>query len=187
MSEKDRDRWDEKWGSRSGEPYEPHPVLTKHRELLDGKGDALDLACGRGQNALWLAGLGYRVVGVDISRVALKSATADARRLGLSQQTLFELTDIDSYSLPVGSYDLLCVIRFLDRRLFSAIKASLKQGGLIVYATRHIGVLQDHPGLNRDYLLERDELLEQFAEWPVLHYLEGPVEAEIIAQKPAGL
>jgi SAM-dependent methyltransferase len=155
--------------------------------MLAGRGDALDLACGRGQNALWLAGRGYRVVGVDISRIALKSATAEARRLRLSQHTQFELVDVDSYSLPVGSYDLVCVIRFLDRRLFAAIRASLRQGGLIVCATRHTGALQDHPGVNRDYLLERDELLEQFTGWPILHYLEGPVEAEIIAQKPAGL
>jgi SAM-dependent methyltransferase len=153
--------------------------------MLAGRGDALDLACGRGQNAIWLAGLGYRVTGIDISPVALKSAMADARRSGLSQQALFELTDIDSYSMPAGSYDLVCVIRFLDRRLFSAIKASLRQGGLIVYATRHTGVLQDHPEVNRDYLLEKDELRELFAGWPILHYLEGPTEAEIIAQKPA--
>ncbi|MGB3716827.1 MAG: class I SAM-dependent methyltransferase [Candidatus Promineifilaceae bacterium] len=187
MSEKDRERWDAKWGSRSGELLEPHPVLTKHREMLASRGDALDLACGRGQNALWLARLGYRVVGVDISRVALKSATTDARRFGLSQQTVFEQTDIDSYSPPVGAYDLVCVIRFLDRRLFSAIRASLRPGGLVVYATRHLGALEAHPGINDAYLLERGELLEQFIEWTVLHYREGPVETEIIARKPADI
>lgn len=187
MSDKDRERWDAKWGSRSGEPFEPHPVLTKHREILAGRGDALDLACGRGQNALWLARLGYQVIGVDISPVALNSARTDARRFGLSHRTQFELTDIDSYSLPEGTYDLICVIRFLDRRLFSAIRASLRPGGLVVYATRHLGAFEVHPDINKAYLLERDELLEQFGEWPVLHYREGAVEAEIIARKPADL
>jgi tellurite methyltransferase len=187
MSEKDRERWDAKWEARSGDVFEPHPMLTNHRGLLVGEGDALDLACGRGQNAVWLAGLGYRVIGVDISSTALKSAKAEAKRLGLSQQTHFEQTDIDHYTLPQNTYDLICVIRFLDRRLFPAIRNAIRGGGLVVYATRHFGAAAFQPEMNQAYLLERDELLEHFAGWTVLHYREGTAEAEIIARKPTDI
>jgi 2-polyprenyl-3-methyl-5-hydroxy-6-metoxy-1,4-benzoquinol methylase len=96
MSEKDRERWDAKWQSRLDSPFEPHPLLLRKQELLAGDGFALDLACGRGQNSLWLARLGYDVLGVDISRVALKAAKADASRHGLSERLRFEQVDLDA-------------------------------------------------------------------------------------------
>jgi tellurite methyltransferase len=185
MSEKDQERWDNKWESRSQTAFEVHPVLINNQELLKGEGDALDLACGRGQNALWLATLGLRVVGLDISRVALDFAIGEAQRHGLSNRTVFNQVDIDNYPLPEDAYDLICVVRFLDRGLFPRLKAALRPGGLIVYATRHLGVLDIHPDTNSAYLLRAGELLREFDEWTVLHYQEGPIEAEIIATKPS--
>ncbi|HET6443592.1 MAG TPA: class I SAM-dependent methyltransferase [candidate division Zixibacteria bacterium] len=184
MSEKDQERWDAKWESRTQAAFEVHPVLTNNQELLKGEGDALDLPCGRGQNTLWLAALGYRVVGLDISRVALDFAMSEAQRHGQSQRTEFNQVDIDHYPLPEAAYDLICVIRFLDRSLFPGLKAALRPGGLIVYATRHLGALEIYPDTNSAYLLRDSELLREFDEWPLLHYHEGPIEAEIIASKP---
>jgi SAM-dependent methyltransferase len=159
-------------------------VLTGHRDLLEGNGHALDLACGRGQNALWLARLGYRVLGVDISSVALSFARSETRRLGLTHRVEFEQVDLGVWTLPEAVYDLVCTIRFLDRTLIPAIKSALLPGGIVIYATRHLGVLKFQPDSNRDYLLLEDELLTLFKGWEVLHYYVGYVEAEIIARKP---
>ena len=190
MSEQDRIRWDARWQSRSDESVKPHPILQTLQELVDhgallsAAGLALDMACGRGQNSILLAGIGFHVVGVDISQVALDVASAEALRLGLSTQARFELVDLDDFSPPPDSYDLICVTRFLDRRLLSEIGTSMKSEGLVVYATRHVGTLKVFPDAKIDYLLEKEELLEYFPGWQVFHYHEGPVEAELIARKP---
>ena len=191
MSEQDQIRWDERWQSRSDESFKPHPILHKLEELFsDGtlitpRGIALDMACGRGQNAILLGGIGFQVIGVDISQVALDVASTEARQLGLSDQVRFEQVDLDDFVLKPNFYDLICVTRFLDRRLLSEIRTSVKSEGYVVYTTRHLGALKVYPDANLDYLLEKGELLKFFPGWQVLHYHEGMAEAEIIARKPA--
>jgi len=190
MSEQDRLRWDERWQSRSDVSFKPHPILHKLQELVSDdalvspKGLALDMACGRGQNAIVLAGIGFHVIGVDISQVALDVASAEALQHGLSGQVRFELVDLDDFALQPNFYDLICVTRFLDRRLLSEIRTSLKPEGYVVYATRHLGALKVFPDAKIDYLLEKEELLDYFSGWQVLHYHEDTVEAELIARKP---
>ncbi len=69
----DIERWNRKYQNGNPNPaFEPDPLLSDYRHLLDGKGKALDVACGVGHNALFLARLGYDVVGVDGSIVGLR-------------------------------------------------------------------------------------------------------------------
>jgi tellurite methyltransferase len=182
MSQKDRRRWDEKWSDSAGEHYDPHPLLLQYRSLLSG-GRALDMACGKGQNAIWLARQGYRVLGVDISPVALSMSRSEAVDQGLSNQLQFEAVDLDRWQLPALSYDLICIFRFLDRRHFPAIVAGLRPGGLLFCATRHVGLLHRCPEANKSFLLKRGELAEAFASLQVLHDLEKDEDAEFIARK----
>jgi len=69
-------------------------------------GHALDLGCGEGGDAMWLAERGWSVVAVDISDTALQRATADARARGLGDRIDFQQHDL-SGSFPDGSYDLV--------------------------------------------------------------------------------
>ena len=182
MTQADQKRWEEKWSKAQGRVTSPHSLLEQSREFLSG-GYALDLACGLGQNAIWLAERGYRVLGVDISTVALDAARAEARRQSVLERVYFQQVDLDDWRVPEGSFDLICVFRFLDRRLFPAIHTGLRSGGILYYSTRHVGFLQRNPESCMAYLLKRDELLEIFGEWHILHYREGPEEAELIARK----
>jgi SAM-dependent methyltransferase len=184
MTEKDQQRWNSKWESRSALKFDPHPLLTKNRDLITGNGAALDLACGLGQNAIWLAQLGYRVLGVDISRVALERARVEARSSGIEGDIAFKQVDLDIWLPAEDTYDLICVIRFLDRDLLPAIRKATRAGGVVVYATRHLGALKKQPKANKAYLLEANELAGFFSGWQFLHYLEGADEAELIARKP---
>lgn len=183
MSQEDRRRWDQKWLRTAGEPYSPHPLLVKHKSLLSG-GIALDLACGKGQNTLWMADLGYRVLGLDISGVALRTAFDTGIKAGLSGRLLFVQIDLDMWSLPEATFDLICVFRFLNRRLFPEIKCGLKSGGLIFYSTRHLGLLDRQPEANQDFLLQPGELIREFSDWEVVHYVEGRENEQIIARLP---
>ena len=73
--------WDRRYAEQSG-PTEPDPMLV---ELVDGitPGEAIDLGCGTGRNALWLARRGWRVTGVDASKVGLARTRERAQAEGL--------------------------------------------------------------------------------------------------------
>jgi tellurite methyltransferase len=188
MSRQDQARWDEKWAG-AGDLYPPHPLLVDHAAYLSG-GSALDLACGRGQNAIWLAGVGYHVLGVDISRVALQAARRQALRFGLAWRgspagyVNFMVADLDEWSPPRAAFDLVIVFRFLDRRLFGPIREAVRPGGLVYYSTRHLGALARDPRANPRYLLRPGELAAAFCDWQCLYDREGPVDADLIARKP---
>lgn len=182
MSEEDQDRWDKKWSALAAKTFRPHRLLGEHAQLLSG-GTALDLACGPGQNAVWLAGYGYRVIGVDISRVALRKARDSAIDQGVADNILFVNADLDHWPLPVDALNLICVFRFLDRSLYPAIRAALRPDGLLFYSTRHFGIRHRDPDANPDYLLAPGELEDVFGDWSILHYREGSENADLIAQK----
>ena len=182
MSQEDMQRWDHKWNELAGKPFAPHPLLATNEVLLSG-GKALDLACGLGQNSIWLAGRGYHVIGIDISGVALSVAVRRARELDMSHRSVFAQMDLDRWSLPTNMFDLICVFRFLNRRLFPEIKSGLRPGGLLFYSTRHMGLLNRQPGANQDYLLQPDELITEFSDWEIVHYEQGAENAQIITRK----
>ena len=69
-------------------------------------GRALDLGCGEGADALWLADRGWRVVAVDVSDTALQRAAADARHRDLQRRIDFQRHDL-SDSFPEGTFDLV--------------------------------------------------------------------------------
>lgn len=69
-------------------------------------GSVLDIGCGEGGDALWLAGRGWKVTAVDVSATVLERARAQAAERGLTANVTFEKCDV-SQSLPNGSFDLV--------------------------------------------------------------------------------
>ncbi|GAA1916652.1 class I SAM-dependent methyltransferase [Streptomyces sodiiphilus] len=98
--------WDEVHAAR--EPAtEPRPN-ARLTEYLTGltPGDALDLGCGEGGDALWLAGEGWRVTAVDISAVAVERLAALAGARGLGDRLTAARHDLHT-SFPPGEFDLV--------------------------------------------------------------------------------
>jgi SAM-dependent methyltransferase len=81
-------------------------LVAEVAELPPGR--ALDLACGEGQNAIWLASLGWDVTGVDYSEVAIAKANARAERDGIAVQ--FTSADLVEYEPGRAAYDLVLVL-----------------------------------------------------------------------------
>ena len=185
MSEADRQRWNEKWAERT-RSRRVNRLLLEHHGLLGG-GRALDLACGRGQNSIWLARHGYTTLGVDVSGVALRAARAAAAREGVWRYTLFVQADLDRWRPPAETFNLVAVFRFLDRDLYEPLKGCVLPGGLLFYETRHEGILERLPDANPAYLLRRDELRQVFSGWQMIDYREGPENAGLVARKPCAL
>ena len=154
--ESDRQRWDRKYAAGEGPAhFEPKPFLTRYHHLLGG-GRALDVACGFGGNALYLASLGYRVDGVDASGFALGKARAEAARRGLSLNLI--QADLSHWWVPPGRYDLIVVFYYLNRVLMPALGSGLRPGGLLFQANRNLRFLAVRPGFDPGYLLQPGEL-----------------------------
>lgn len=98
--------WDGLYAARPA-PTDPRPNvrLTETVESLP-PGDALDLGCGNGGDALWLARRGWRVTAVDISAVAVERLTGLARSHGLDDRITAEQHDLQE-SFPQGAFDLI--------------------------------------------------------------------------------
>lgn len=85
----------------------PNRFLVREVEALE-PGRALDLACGPGRNAVWLAERGWRVTAVDFSEVALSAARRLARARGVQVEWL--RADVLDFQPEVEAYDLVAVM-----------------------------------------------------------------------------
>src|SRR6516165_6195078 len=143
MAEGDRRRWDERYATHGPPPVsavEPPDFLARHADLLPTAGRALDLACGQGLGAVWLARRGLDVWGFDVSAVAIGHAREVARLAGVGDRCHFDVFDLDD-GLPAGPpVDLVLCHKFRDRRLDQAIVERLAPGGLLaIVALSEVG------------------------------------------------
>lgn len=98
--------WDDLYRQRAGSgPVGPNPVLQQIAGPLT-PGTALDLGCGEGGDALWLAGRGWRVTAVDVSATVLARGAARAEAAGVADRIDWQQHDL-AHSLPTGEFDLI--------------------------------------------------------------------------------
>jgi len=188
-TESDRERWDRKYAAREGPAhFRPRPLLTENRHLLGG-GRALDVACGFGGSALFLASLGYHVDAVDTSGVALAQAQAEAARRNLKINLV--QADWTRWWVAPACYDLIVVFLYLSHQLMPKLADGLRPGGLLFQANRNTRFLAIRPGFNPLVLVEPGELrrLAYSAGLEVLYHADGTPDdahvSQIIARRPA--
>jgi len=143
MSAQDRTRWDATYADRAlptPDVVGPAAVFEPFADEFPTSGHALDIACGQGGGAVWLAQRGLQVAGVDISPVAITQARALASAGGVGERCRFDVVDLDD-GLPDGPpADVVYCTRFRDRRLDGPIRARLAVGGLLaVTALSQVG------------------------------------------------
>lgn len=95
---------------RTSASGDPSALLVRYAEGLP-PGVALDLGCSHGDDAIWLASRGWRVVGVDISATAVERAALRAAEAGLGDRARFERRDL-AEGLPEGPFDLVTAFYF---------------------------------------------------------------------------
>jgi tellurite methyltransferase len=171
---------------RHEDPAEPAAFLKENIALLP-VGRALDVAMGRGRNAIYLAQHGFDVSGIDRDAAAVAEAIEAARRAGVTITA--EVADLEKgCRIDAAAYDVIICFNYLQRSLIPAIKAGLRPGGMVVYETFTTDQLQFDGPHNPDYLLKRNELLEMFRDFYCRRYREGVIDgrkatAAIVAQK----
>jgi len=179
---------------KDGGKKAPNPLLVRFSSLLKGndlQGPVLDLACGRGPNGLYLAGLNLPVILADGSSEALQEGRMSAEERGLRAQ--FWEVDLETGENPLQEdyYRAIVVFRYLYRPLIPWIKKGIRQGGIVIYETFTTDQPKYGHPYNPDYLLKPGELAGWFADWEMIHSFEGILEnperamAQLVCRKPA--
>lgn len=131
--------WDAHYG-RSSQVWsgQPNHWLVNEVERLEPVGRALDLGCGEGADAIWLAACGWSVTAVDVSQTALDRGDAAAAAAGSADRIDWQRHDLTA-TFPSGTFDLVSA-QFLqspielpvERVLRSAADAVAVGGTLLV-------------------------------------------------------
>lgn len=183
--------WDTRYRSRErpAEDFDaaPTPLLVKTAGQLPA-GRALDLACGTGRNALWLAAHGWQVTAVDGSPAAIEALRETARARRLKMETRIANLEANQFKIEERAWDLIVICYYLQRRLFEPAKRGLMPGGILL-AIVHIIAPSEEPTATR---ARPGELATYFRDWQIQHSFEGnPVDsahkhpvAEIVARRP---
>ncbi len=166
----------------------PSSLLTTHLALIP-RGRALDIATGRGRNALFLAQAGFDVDGIDRDSEALAACEKHATHLGLKNLSLKKIDLEQAPLIEENAYDLIVNTYYLQRDLAPAMAKALKVGGILVFETF---LIENHHRFNHprrtEFCLKPNELLNIFRDLTVLFYQEGVVDdspylARLVATK----
>jgi SAM-dependent methyltransferase len=150
---------------------------------------ALDLACGAGAHALWLAENGWDVTAVDRSPAAIDLVRAQASQRGV--HVTAQVADLETHEFEIapGAWDLILMCRYLQRDLFEPAKLGLASGGMLIV----IALLAEHSlaehGKER-FRVQPGELAAYFGGspgWTIVHQREGATRehkvSEIVVQR----
>lgn len=136
------------WGAR--------PNQWVEQECADlPPGRALDLACGEGRNALWLAGRGWRVTGVDFSAVALARAADLAAESAVADRMSWVRADLRTFVAEPAGFDLV-VVAYLQlpadqrRRVITMAAEALAPGGTLLVVAHDSANLAEGVGGPQD-------------------------------------
>jgi SAM-dependent methyltransferase len=130
-------------------------------------GDALDLACGEGRNALWLAGLGWRVTALDFSRVAVERGRRLATEAGLT--VAWEVGDVLTAPLPEVDLVVVAYLQLPAHERRTAVRRAwdrLRPGGTFLLVAHDTTNLTEGTGGPQDatVLMTAGEVLEDLAD-----------------------
>jgi tellurite methyltransferase len=181
--------WEEKYRSgERGKEEAPTILLVETAEIL-APGTAIDLACGAGRHALYLAERGWSVTAVDGSAAAVELVRLRSAARGFSIQTMVIDLTAPNFTMPPDAFDLIIIAYYLQRDLFAKVKAAVRPGG-VVLAIAHT------PEAGEEWSDKRaapGELRRFFTGWQILRDYEGPSRdpahrrpvAEIVARRIA--
>lgn len=147
----------------------PSPWVCRYAELIRSGGQVLDLACGNGRHARWLAANHWQVHAVDRDVVAL----AELQQLPNISTTVADLEN-DIWPYSNHRFHGIVVSRYLHRPLLPRLIESLHAGGVLIYETFMDGNERFGRPKNPNFLLRSNELLEVFfPHLTVIAYQQG--------------
>lgn len=175
----DRTKWNEKFERRDDEPLPPERFIVDNVDYLK-PGSVLDVACGDGRNALFLAERGFVVCGVDISEVGLERLQGFAGERDLDIET--HRRDLDDEPFRgLGAFDNVVVSHFKPPESFwEQAPGLLRPNGILMLATFSIRQHEEHDFPER-YCLEPEELVDVSDQLECIEYEEYEESGKYLA------
>ncbi len=181
MSDHDRLRWEQRYQSLPAVCADdiglPAP-LRPFADLIPGTGTALDLACGRGTAAVWLAQRGMTVYGYDVSATAAEAARVLAASTGCSANCHVRVADLDDGLPPGEPVDVLLCSMFRAPPLYGAMIDRVVRGGVLA-----ISVLSEVGAAPGRFRAPAGELTRAFAALEVVAAGEGDGQAWLLGRR----
>ncbi|WP_026881113.1 class I SAM-dependent methyltransferase [Clostridium akagii] len=126
-----KEYWDEKFVSRSDNPLNPEKSIVENIEYFKN-GTILDIACGDGRNALFLAEKGFKVTGVDFSSRALERLEMFAKRYRYSVNTLQIDLSTPNPLNAIGIFDNVLINHYrLNKQQLKHIESHITDEGIL--------------------------------------------------------
>jgi 2-polyprenyl-3-methyl-5-hydroxy-6-metoxy-1,4-benzoquinol methylase len=181
--------WDEQYRQQADSAPSsqsiPTPLLVEAARHFP-PGRALDLGCGAGRNAIWLAEHGWSVTAIDGSATAVETLRNRASSSGVNIDAQVADLEAPGFRITPASYDLIAMSYYFERKLIEPCKRGLAPNGVMVV----IALLMEQGKELSTFRLQPGELRGYFADWDLLHYREGTDAwqhsiAELVARRPA--
>jgi tellurite methyltransferase len=178
--------WEQRYGTGDEPEWAPTPLVIEIAGKLKA-GRALDLACGTGRNALWLAQQGWSVTAVDGSAAAIGILRRRAEAAGVRIDARVADLEKGEFEIEPSSWDLIAICYYLQRDLLQPAKLGVVPGGVLM-AIVHIAEPGERPS---QFRMRPGELAWGFEGWDILHSYEGKPRdaaharavAEIVARR----
>ncbi len=183
--QQDRIEWDRRYRQETFSTR-PAAIVRAHAHRAP-EGMALDVACGNGRNACYLAFLGFIVDAVDIAVEGLDRFACRPR--GIRRIC----ADLDDFAVPKGRYSLIVNVRYLNRKLLPALGDGLAPGGMLIFENYLDAPVRGLCGRHRPgHLLKPGELRRVFSALDIVDYREHPdrqpetppMKASLVALRP---
>lgn len=138
----EQESWDERYGGE-GRTWSgrPNAILVAEVSGLE-PGRAVDLGCGEGGDAIWLAEQGWQVTAIDFSEAGLRKAAEHAAERGVADRIEFRHADLRTWSPDGEQWDLVtsCFLHLLDGGMLDATRqmaTAVAPGGTLLVAGHH--------------------------------------------------
>ena len=157
----------------------PSPWVVRFASLIKPQASVLDVGCGRGRHARYIASLGHRVVAVDRDRAALDAIPAT---IGIDAVE----ADLERGDWPLRDrrFDAIVVTNYLHRPQFRYLLEALQPDGVLIYETFADGNARFGSPSRPEFLLQPDELLTSFgATLRVVAFEQGETSAPAVIQR----
>ena len=201
MSQADQEKWNERYreGAYATRTH-PSALLAEWLPKLERREThprAIDVACGTGRNAIYLAQRGWQVDAVDVSEVALdvlaETATTDNLPITCIQVDLEVVSGRAANLFTADRYDLAVMVRYTNLPLIDTLKSALKAGGFLI-VEEHLATQADVVGpRNPQFRVAPGALRDAATGLDIIAYLEGTLNdpdgrpaalAQLVARKP---
>jgi 2-polyprenyl-3-methyl-5-hydroxy-6-metoxy-1,4-benzoquinol methylase len=171
--------WDTRYAS-ADQIWSGNPNQRLVEQVADlTPGSALEVGCGEGADAIWLAGRGWQVTGVDVSTVALERAAQQAAATGpeIAARIAWQQADILAWAPPARQFDLVTShfihVASADREaLHRRLAAGVRPGGTLLIVGHHPSDLETTAGRwrMRDFLFTAEQVAAVLgpSEWEIL-------------------